>query len=35
MWSLVNLLKRGPKISDLNKRDVSVLDISDINAKLE
>ena len=30
------MIARQPvKISDLNKRDVSVLDISDINAKLE
>ena len=35
MWSPVNLRKHSPKISDLNKSDVSVLDISDINAKLE
>ena len=35
MWSPVNLRKHCAKISDLNKSDVSVLDISDINAKLE
>ena len=35
MWSAVNLRKHSPKISDLNKRDVSVLDIYDINAKPE
>ena len=35
MCSPVNLQKHSPKISDLHKRDVSVLDISDIIAKLE
>ena len=34
MWSPVNLLKHSPKISDLTKRDVSILDLSDINGKL-
>ena len=34
MWTFVNLLKHSPKISDLTKRDVSGLDLSDINGKL-
>ena len=33
MWSLVNLLKHSPKISDVTKRDPSVLDLSEINGK--
>ena len=35
MWSPVKLLKHRPNISDLNKTDVSVLDISHIKAKHE
>ena len=34
MWSVVNLLKDSPKISDLTKRDFSVLDLSDIHGKV-
>ena len=34
MWSPVNLLKNSPKISDLTRRDVSVIDLNDINGKL-
>ena len=30
----VNVLKNSPKISDLTKRDVSQLNLSDINEKL-
>ena len=35
MWSSINLRKHCPNISDLNKTDVSVPDISDNNGKLE
>ena len=34
MWSLVSLLKQSAKFSHLTKRDLSVLDLSDINGKL-
>ena len=34
MWSPLNLLKDGPKIFDLTKRDVYALDLSDIHGKL-
>ena len=33
MWSPVNLLKHSPTISDLTKRDASVLDLSDIHRR--
>ena len=34
MLSTVNLLKHSPNVSDLTKRDLSVVDLSDINDKL-
>ena len=34
MWSPINLLKHSHKIYDLTKRDVSDLDLSNINGKL-
>ena len=34
MWLPVNLLKHSPKISDLAKGDLSVLDLPGINGKL-
>ena len=34
MWSPVNLLKQSRKISDLTKRDVSVLDFSDNHGEI-
>ena len=34
MWSLVNLLKSGPKISDPTKRQDRELNLSDINGTL-
>ena len=34
MWLPVNLLKQSRKISDLTKRDVSVLDFSDDHGEI-
>ena len=34
MWSLVNLIKQSPKICDLTKSDVCVLDLSHIHGKV-
>ena len=34
MWSPVNLLKHSAKISDMTKREVSILDFSDIHEKV-
>ena len=34
MWSAVNVLPKRPKVSDLNKRNVSLLNFSWLNGKL-